>query len=127
MKRCMTRVMLVGLFAFVAAGSASANPQGRIAGAAVAVAERADGNPWATAGAGPLLAYEHDHHRHDHDHHGGVRHQHRDAHRVASLRHHSAEERRRNEEHWRAEEHRRAMERHRAAQRHAEAHHHHHR
>lgn len=141
MKRCMTRVMLVGLFAFVAAGSASAMPQGRDAGTAPGVAAPGGGNPWAAAtvaaGAdGRLLAHGYDHHRHDHDarHHDGHRehyrvaeryHDHGDARREEALRHHRAIERRRAaERHWAIEHHRDARFHHEEAHRHHDDHDH---
>ncbi|GLK58683.1 MULTISPECIES: hypothetical protein [Azotobacter] len=128
----MTRVMLVGLFAFFAVGQASASLQERNAGAAAGVTEPRGGNPWAASAAavgtnGHLLAHENDRHRHDH-HDGHHRHDgyheryriaeryhdHGRAHREAAIRRHRAMERRR------------AIERHREAHFREEAYHHHH-
>ncbi|MFC0711569.1 hypothetical protein [Azorhizophilus paspali] len=122
----MTRVMLVGLFAFFAVGQASASLQERNAGVAAGGAEPRGGNPWAAGAAavgtnGHLLAHEND--RRWHDHHNGhhrhdrcderyrvaERYHHRGwAHRQAAIRRHEAMERRRaREAHFREEAYRR--------------------
>lgn len=117
MKRRISRLVLVGLFAFAAVGSASAALDSRNTPLAAAeVATPRAGNPWAVAAGTPegnLLAYDHDRRRdRDRDWDRDWDHDRRDYGHYQDYR---GLEQRRAE--WRAAERHRAMARHRAIER----------